>query len=128
MSPNYCKSYKFDEWKDLFDNVVEKTGENDFSIVYRFYSTRGGCVKYVGRSDSPYERFNYYSSKIGYNNMLESLDFQLSWFNFKYYIGRLRKKEVYLEECRQFHLHDDIRNSKHPARMCASWDCPYCDC
>lgn len=113
-SSKYGKQVKILDWKDRLREVETRAGTVKFSIVYRFYSTENGPVRYVGRSDNPISRSYSYISLIGDYGMLEHLGGRISWVDFKYFTGRSRFKEAYEEECRQWHDCNPDLNTNHP--------------
>lgn len=126
MSSKYWKPVKILDWRYRLYEVETRAGTNEFSIVYRFYSTKNGPVRYVGRSDSPISRSHSHRSQIGDYGIHEYLEGKVSWVDFKYFTGRSRFKEVYEEECRQWHDHDPNLNINHPHKKYKSWKCPSC--
>lgn len=125
-SSKYWKQVKINDWRDRLHEVETRAGTNPFSIVYRFYSTKSGRVRYVGRSDSPFNRQSSHISQIikGMHNYLGG---QISWVDFKYFTGPSRFKEAYEEECKQWHKHEPDLNTNHPQKIKhTSWKCPIC--
>ena len=128
MSSKYWKPSKIvEEWGYRLWEAETRARTDKFSIVYRFYSTRNGAIKYVGRSDSPFYRLNGHVYQIGEYGIHNFLDAQLSWVDFKYFTGQSRFKEGYEEECKQWHKYHPVLNSNHPhKRYKKSWKCPIC--
>jgi hypothetical protein len=107
-------------------DVIARAGTENFSIVYRFYSTYDGPVRYVGRSDKPFSRAEGHYNKIWFDGIHEELGGRIAWVDFCYITGRRRFRESYEEECRKFHYYNPILNINHPAKLRASWTCPIC--
>ena len=127
MSSKYWNPSKIvDDWYYRLYEAKARAGTDKFSIVYRFYSTINGPIRYVGRSDSPINRLNGHVYQMEEYGIHGYLDAQLSWVDFKYYTGQSRFKEAYEEECKQWHNHDPDLNSNHPHKIYESWVCPIC--
>ena len=122
----YWKIIHIDDWLDRLEEAATRAGTRDFSIVYRFYSTKGGPVRYVGRSDNPFSRESGHYYSIGVYGIHERLGGRVTWVDFMYITGPGRFRESYEEECRQYHIHEPDLNIIHPAKRYPSWKCPIC--
>ena len=91
----YWRKVSIAEWFNRLDSVSRKLNGKRFSIVYRFYSTFDGWVRYVGRSDSPVVRANSHWSLIGPYSMHVGLGGQVSWVDFCYIVGKGRCRAAY---------------------------------
>ena len=115
-------------WLNRYAESLEDL-EQDVNIVYRFYSTLDGSVKYVGRSDHPFDRESGHWNNFGQYSMHNRLEIQIVYVDFCYFTGRWRKLYSYREECRQYHKHcDTIVNLVHlakPSEM-LNTNCPVC--
>jgi len=127
VKSRYWKPVHITEWLDRLREAETRAGTSKFSIVYRFYSTIDGPVRYVGRSDNPFSRESGYYYKVGIYGIQEQLGGRVTWVDFSYITSLGRFKESYEEECRQYHRHQPDLNSVHPAKLRPSWKCPICE-
>lgn len=116
------------EWFDRLREATTRARTTKFSIVYRFYSTFDGPVRYVGRSDNPFSRESGHYYCVGIYGIHERIGGRVTWVDFLYITGRRRFAESYEEECKQYHNHQPDLNAIHPARLRLSWKCPVCEC
>jgi hypothetical protein len=126
MKSAYWKPVHISEWVDRLDDVATRAGTGRFSVVYRFYSTYDGPVRYVGRSDDPFSRAEEHCYQIGTDGIHEWLGGRVAWVDFCYFIGRERFRESYEEECRKYHHDEPDLNINHPAKLYQSYECPVC--
>jgi len=122
----YWRKVRISDWFDRLASVSRRVEGKGFSIVYRFYSTEHGPVKYVGRSDSPFSRASGHYYGIGVYGIHSGLGGRVTWVDFRYIVGQGRYKASYEEECRQYHWHWPDLNTNHPAKRHWSWACPVC--
>lgn len=120
------------EWVDRLNEAETRAstraGTTKFSIVYRFYSTIDGPVRYVGRSDNPFSRESGHYYNVGVYGIHEQIGGRVTWVDFMYITGPGRFKKSYEEECRQYHRHQPDLNTVHPAKRArTSWECPICE-
>ena len=126
MISKYWKPVHIFDWYDRLSEAEKRAGTDKFSIVYRFYSTKNGKVRYAGRSDSPYNRLNGHIFQIVDCGMHDFLGSRVTMVDFRYYTGSSHFEKAYEEECKQWHIHDPDLNDRHPHRKYNSWKCPIC--
>lgn len=125
--PLYTSKIPIDDWRDKLYERSNRLGTENFSIVYRFYSTYSGPVRYVGRSDSPLGRESQHYGDIGFYGIHEELGCRVAYVDFRIFRGKGRFRKAYEEECKQFHENSlDHLNINHPQSYSYSWECPYC--
>ncbi len=124
----YWSLINIDEWTERLEHLHRRIDTYKFSIVYRFYSTSYGPVKYVGRSDNPFNRAHNHLNKLEPYSMHNRLEIQVAYVDFCYFTGAWRKSHSYQEECRQYHkYYNTIANSNHPAKpIDRPIKCPIC--
>ena len=124
--PRFTKPIPIDYWRDALNQVARRIGTRDFSVVYRFYSTRTGIPFYVGRSDNPLGRESahwYDLIKFRKNRWLHR---RVSFVDFAIFRGRRRHRFAFEQECRSYHYDENsLVNLNHPAGP-AKWLCPVC--
>lgn len=126
MKSRYWNLVHITEWIDRLKEAKTRARTTKFSIVYRFYSTIDGPVRYAGRSDNPFSRESGHYYNIGVYGIHAYISGRVTWVDFMYITGRERFKESYEEECRQYHRHQPDLNVSHPAKLRPSWKCPVC--
>jgi len=122
----YWKQVPVDEWRQRLQEADTRTGSR-FSIVYRFYSTYDGPVRYVGRSDNLLERVAQHWSMIE-DYGIHALGGRVSWVDFTYLVGRARSwvqipPAPLLLWGRYLYTHDRVNNSRPSmsARRHSKW-------
>lgn len=125
---NYWKPVKIFDWYNRLCEVETRAGTDKFSIVYRFYSTEYGPVRYVGRSDSPFNRENRHFYQIRDYGIHERLGGRIFLVDFMYITGKGRFRKSYEEECKQYHIYGPDLNINHPHSNHHSWKCQLSNC
>lgn len=122
----YWQPVHIAEWFSRLEEACTRARTSEFSIVYRFYSTVWGSVRYVGRSDNPFSRESGHYFNVGVYGIHERLGGRVTWVDFMYITGLERFRESFEEECKQFHYHEPELNTNHPAKLDPFWECPIC--
>ena len=123
----YTNRIPIEDWRNKLWEINERINK-EYSIVYRFYSSVNGHVRYVGRSDSPFSRESGHFNRLGLFKKHKRLKIQVSYVDFCRFKGRGRERKSYEGECRQYHHHNPDGNSRHPNRLTYSWGCPVRGC
>jgi len=124
--PRFTKLVPIDDWRSTLIQVAKRIGTLDFSIVYRFYSTRYSIPFYVGRSDTPLVRESTHWSDLDRFHQHRWLGRRISFVDFAIFCGRRRQRSAFEQECRSYHYDiNNLANLNHPAGP-AKWLCPIC--
>lgn len=114
--PRFTKPIPVDGWRDALHRVAKRIGTRNFSIVYRFYSTRAGIPFYVGRSDNPWGRESAHWRALRKYRKHRQLRCRVSFVDFAIFRGRQRRRLAYEQELRSFYYDEnDLVNQNRPA-------------
>ena len=112
----------------MSQRVREAARSQPISIVYKAWSTEGGPLRYIGRSDLSLSRAQDYVFNA--SSMEHRLGIRIVWLSIQSFRGPDRKREAFERACVVYHTDEGgcLVNTYHPARPAGSWfTCPICE-
>lgn len=111
----FTDKFKAEEWKDKLLAVKENLRDEDFSVVFRFYTEKKGPAKFVGRSDSPLRVIDEDTGKLVIYEYLDNMSEPVKYIDFCYITGKKRTDEAFKKELQEYKAHKEtLLNTAEP--------------